>query len=142
MQKIKMSKYKFTKYSLLAVCMSLSSCVTSMNSEKVIGVKRGEKVKTVARSKMISGDISGWDSTWDVWFGSSHDKVELMPLDESAIYGMDVGRIPIGHEVEILKVKRYSWNHTVKVLAKLKKEGREYKVIIGSSNAREILGVN
>jgi len=137
-----MSLNKFTKYSPLILSIALSSCVTNLNTKKVMGVKPGEKVKTVGRSKMVSGVISGGTSTWDTWIGNGQDKVELMSLDQSIIYGEDIGRIPIGHEVDILKVKRNSWNHNCLVLAKLKKAGIVYKVIIDPDNVEEILGLD
>jgi len=134
------SKLSIQILSLLVIGMALSSCVTSVNPEKTLGVKSGDKLKTTARSKLVSGDISGWTSTLDTWFGSSSNKIELKPLSEGNFYGKDIGRIPIGHEVEIRKVKRYSWNHNVVVMAKLEKNGIVYKVVIPSRNMDVLFG--
>ena len=116
------------------VSMALSSCVTSLNTKKVMGVKPGEKVKTVTRTKMVIGSITP--------FGAYQDSVKLMPLSKSITYGKDIGRIPIGHDVEIRKVKLSGYLHHSIVVAKLNKKGVPHEVIIDGNDVEEILGVD
>lgn len=119
---------------LAIISIALCSCVTSLNTKKVMGVNPGEKVKTVTKTKMVMGSVTV--------FGAYQDSVKLMPLSKSIIYGKDIGRISIGHDFEIRKVKLSGYLNNTIVVGKLEKNGEKHKVIIDGNDVEDILGLD